>query len=426
MSDKPLPRVLLIVESCNPDWSSVPLVGYNFYRAASEIATVTLVTHDRNRQALLNRHPDDTIIFIEPKASEHRYYRLVEKLTTFKGRVVWPLYHVLAYPLYSFFDKTVREQFAARVQAGEFDLVHSLTPMMPRYPVALSKDCGATPFILGPVNGGVPFPEAFTSRGRREFSQFNFFRNIGRWIIPNYEKTYHRADKVLAGSVYTKNWIQQALGVADHKCQLMFENAVPKEFYQGGSHKITSPDNPLKIVFSGRLVPYKGCDMLIRAMAKLKDEGVFATLTIVGDGAETTALKDLVNALNLQMLVTFTGWVEQEKTREYYRAADVFGFPSVREFGGAVVMEAMACGLPCVVVDNGGIGEYVNADCGVKIAPNGEAYVIEQLAEALKNYANDRTLLHQHATNAYQRAADFSWPAKTQELKAVYRQVLEK
>ena len=51
--------------------------------------------------------------------------------------------------------------------------------------------------------------------------------------------------------------------------------------------------------------------------------------------------------------------VNQQETVDYYRKADIFCLPSAPEFGGAVVIETRACGLPCIVAENGGIGEYV-------------------------------------------------------------------
>ncbi len=421
-------KILLIIESCNPDWASVPLVGYNFFASIRELGDVTLVTHARNEKFLTPRHGHDDIAYIRPGRLEHYYYKLIERLTTFKGRVIWPLYHVLSYPMYYFFDRAVAQQFGKRVEQGEFDIVHALTPMMPRYPVEISKSCKHCAFILGPVNGGVPFPEGFKSRGRREFSQFNFFRSLGRWLIPNYVSTYRNASWVFAGSEYTQHWVAKALKVPSSRLSLLFENAVNDDFYESHlEQKLTSRKNEkiLKLIFSGRLVPYKGADMLIRAIAALSFEeaDIALHLTVVGDGPERTMLESLAKNLGVEQKIEFIGWIKQDQTRRYYAEADLFTFPSVREFGGAVVMEAMALGLPCLVVDNGGIGEYVDSSCGVKIAPHNEAYVIEQFSLAIKNYANHRDLLTQHSQAAFEKSKAFSWRAKAQQVDDVYRAV---
>lgn len=51
MPPKP-PKILLVIEQCNPDWSSVPLVAYRFYEQISQLVNVHLVTHERNKSAL--------------------------------------------------------------------------------------------------------------------------------------------------------------------------------------------------------------------------------------------------------------------------------------------------------------------------------------------------------------------------------------
>ena len=79
------------------------------------------------------------------------------------------------------------------------------------------------------------------------------------------------------------------------------------------------------------------------------------------------------------------GWVEQTETAAYYQQADVFCFPSVREFGGAVVLEAMACGLPCIVVNYGGIGEYVTTETGFKLDPVSRSQLVADMTASHPN-----------------------------------------
>lgn len=417
-------KVLLIIESCNPEWSSVPLVGYNFFKQIKLFADVTLVTHERNRPALERACSGDKIVYIEPKAIEQRYYQIAARLSSFKGRVIWPIRHLLCYPLYFYFDANVRAQFAKRIASGEFDIVHAMTPMMPRYPVSVARDCNHTPFILGPVNGGVPFPPAFRSVGLKEFSQFNFLRDIGRWITPGYRATYKKADLIIAGSSYTKEWIEKTLHVEPSRTALVYENAVPDDFYdfsptKWDEHRDSS--TPLELLFVGRLVPYKGCDMLLKAIAKVHPDSKRAIhLTVVGDGSEKRSLETLAHELGMNDQTTFTGWVEQNQTKEHYKKSDLFCFPSVREFGGAVVMEAMASGLPCVVVNNGGIGEYVDDDSGFRIDPKSESYVIEQLTQIIEQLANDKEALASLSAKAYERGKTFSWRKKGDEIKQLY------
>lgn len=107
-------------------------------------------------------------------------------------------------------------------------------------------------------------------------------------------------------------------------------------------------------------------------------------LTIVGDGPEREHVEKIVAQHALQDKVSFTGWVDQAKTVFYYQQADVFCFPSIREFGGAVALEAMACGLPCIVPDYAGLGEYVTNETGFKIEAKSREYIIAEMASKIK------------------------------------------
>lgn len=430
-------KVLLIVESCNPELSSVPLVGYNFFRAIEKFADVHLVTHCRNREALYRNGVIDNVTYYDQTRLEIFYYKLIASLSTFRGRVIWPIRHALQFPIYFFFDRFVYESFSQNVQRGDYDIVHALTPIMPRYPYKLIKACrGAakyTPFILGPVNGGVPYPKAFGSIGRKEFSYLNWIRKVGNWIVPGYKYTYSAADTILTGSTYTDSWLKDTFPKSADRMTLMYENGVSDAFYHNAypaddmasqpepNSSASDYNNEFRLLFIGRLEPYKGCDMLVEAVSGLNlVELPPIKLTIVGDGSQREELETAVKLKGLSGTIDFKGWVPHAEVPDQYGMADLFCFPSVREFGGAVVMEAMASGVPCIVVDNGGIGEYVTEKSGVKITPKGRDYVISKLQEKITELAHDRKLLQKMVVEAKERAKEFSWSNKSKRLAQIY------
>lgn len=97
-------KVLLIIEQCNPEWPSVPLVGYRFYEHISQIVDTTLVTHSRNKTALEKIRSNKDIIYIFESAFIKKYYAFVELLSKIGNKTVWPLYHTLSYAGYSEFN----------------------------------------------------------------------------------------------------------------------------------------------------------------------------------------------------------------------------------------------------------------------------------------------------------------------------------
>jgi glycosyltransferase involved in cell wall biosynthesis len=422
-------KVLLIIEQCNPEWASVPLEGYSFYEGISRLVDTTLVTHERNQSALAKAHPDRDITYIYESNFIKQYYKIASKLSRIKDKIIWPVHNTLAYPVYSEFNRLVYAKFKDSILNNHYDIVHAITPMMPRYPVKAVKACKNTPFILGPVNGGVPFPAGFKAIARQEFANFNFLRTIGRFIIPGYRQTYEKADYILAGSSYTLSLINDLFTIENHKIELFYENGIRDSFLKSEEEWIESrqalEDRKINLLFVGRLVPYKGADMLIEAVSQL-DLSIQQKilLTIVGEGSERKKLEQQVQKLNLGEKVKFTGWVNQQETRQYYSDSDIFCFPSIREFGGAVVLEAMANGLPCIVVNNGGIGEYVTEGTGFKIDPTSREFVISTLKKSIEQLVQDQALRQTMSLNAIARAKEFTWSFKTQQIVERYYKLL--
>ena len=423
-------KVLLIIEQCNPEWPSVPLVGYSFYKHISMLVDTTLVTHERNKAALEKAHPGRDIVYISESKFITRYYNIAEKLSKIKGKIIWPLYNALTYPIYAEFNHKVYSTFNKLIINGQYDIVHALTPILPRYPVKVIRACKKTPFILGPVNGGVPFPKGFQAVARQEFSYFNFLRLIGRYIIPGYRETYEKANYILSGSTYTMNLIKSLFTIKDEKIELFYENGIDDSFIKNETKagKIDDGNNAIiNLLFVGRLVPYKGADILIEAISQLEQSiQDKIKLTIVGDGPEINTLQNQVSKLYLDKKVNFTGWIEQQATVGYYRDSDVFCFPSVREFGGAVVLEAMANGLPCIVINNGGIAEYVTEETGFKIDPVSRDFVVKELKRCITNLVQNKVLRHNMSIKAIQRARNFSGSAKASAIKNIYDILLDR
>ena len=415
-------KVLLIIEQCNPEWSSVPLEGFRYYTALSRFADVTLVTHKRNEAALGRAGVVEAIMIPESRAGQI-WGMVAGLLSEFRGYINWPLRHALSYPAYAEFDWRVFHKFGDAVARGSYDVVHVFTPILPRYPVSMVKAPGDTPLVLGPVNGGLPFPAGFDDIARREFDRFNFLRGFARHI-PGFRRTYQCVDKVLAGSSATFQSLQKAFPGSDDRFELLHENGVQDEFFV---ERAARRDHGIRLLFVGRLVPYKCADAVIEAMHRLPpDIRSDATLTIVGDGPERQRLETTAQDLGLAGQVTFAGWVRQEQTLEYYRNADIFCFPSIREFGGAVVLEAMASGLPCIVADYGGIAEYVVEGTGYRLGLESREQLRAGLTRHIEDLARDGELLAAMSRKAAERAREFTWDCKARRTINIYETLRER
>jgi len=133
------------------------------------------------------------------------------------------------------------------------------------------------------------------------------------------------------------------------------------------------------LVFVGRLVSDKGCDVLVDALASLRSLGLKPTLTIVGNGPEENALRSRTNDLDLASQIEFAGVRRDAELAEILNAHRVLVVPSRwREPFGIVALEGIACGCVVIGSEDGGLKDAIGP-CGVTF-PNGS---VEGLADAI-------------------------------------------
>src|SRR5208282_3508659 len=122
---------------------------------------------------------------------------------------------------------------------------------------------------------------------------------------------------------------------------------------------------------------------------------VLPHFSVVGDGPERNRLEQLASDLGIKQHVSFYGMLPHAEAMRRLRSADIMVYPSVREFGGAVVVEALAAGaVPCVA-DFGGPGDTVHPDVGFKVALTTEGEVVTQMEKILTELVQNRQRLEQ-------------------------------
>jgi glycosyltransferase involved in cell wall biosynthesis len=410
-------RPLLIAEAANPEWVSVPLVGWSHARAIMDLSNAHLVTQVRNREAILRtglREGED-FTAIDSEAVAKRMHQL-SSLIRGKSGVNWTTSTALQTLAYPYFEHLAWQQLGARIRGGEFDVVHRITPLSPTTPSPIARKCrqANVPFILGPLNGGVPWPREFDAGRRREKEWLSYVRDVYK-LLPGYHSTRQNAAAILIGSRDT--WRQMPRSY-HHKCFYQPENAIdPARFKKRRSRRASVP---VKAVFVGRLVPYKGADMLLEASLPLLKSGRL-TLDVVGDGPEMHKLRRNVESEGLQSAVTLAGWVKHDQVQDRLLEADILTFPSIREFGGGVALEAMAVGVVPVVTNYGGLGELVTENTGFLIAMGSRNEIIGRLRETLMRLADHPELIDEKSTAAYARAHQhFTWQVKARQTVEVY------
>lgn len=192
--------------------------------------------------------------------------------------------------------------------------------------------------------------------------------------------------------------------------------------------KILSLPSDRKVVVSlGRLIPCKGHEFLLKALAML-DAGLRPYLFIGGTGPLLTPLKAMVKDLGLEGDVFFLGQVPSEEVVALLHLANIYVQPSIidrdgnTEGLGMAVLEAMACGLPCIASKVGGLVDLVvDGETGFLVCP-GDA---PNLAHTLHHLLTDDELCQQMGKAALKRVEEhFVWDRVTDKFLDVYRRLL--
>jgi glycosyltransferase involved in cell wall biosynthesis len=165
-----------------------------------------------------------------------------------------------------------------------------------------------------------------------------------------------------------------------------------------------SGDRTNDLVFVGRLVSDKGLDILIDALAILRDSSVETHLTVVGDGPERPRLEEQIARLNLQASVTFRGQHTGRQLAEILNLHAVLVIPSRwQEPFGIVAVEGIACGCVAVGADGGGLAEAIGP-CG-KTFRNGDPHDLAIVLTRLLRNDNEREILRRNAASHLARFA---------------------
>ena len=243
----------------------------------------------------------------------------------------------------------------------------------------------------------------------------------------NYPRSARAADAIIINSESLRSEIQRYLEVDERKLKLIHE-AVDHDLFRPGdagearaivaSYGVTKPF----ALFVSSLWPYKNCDGLLRAWAWARAELDGRQLAVVGAGRDErylASLKSLAAELGIADDVVFVGGVPLNRTVDFYRAADLFVYPSLNETFGLPILEAMACGCPVVTSDTSAMPETAGG-AAILADPKDPASIARAMTEAT-GPGRDRL-----RDLGFQRAAQFTWGATAAGTLDVYREVAER
>lgn len=234
-----------------------------------------------------------------------------------------------------------------------------------------------------------------------------------------------RADVVVAVSSYTAGLIE-AVGASPAELRL-----IPPGVELPSDPTPERQTRPTLLTIARLRDPYKGHDVLIRALARVRAEISDVELVVIGDGPLRGDLERLASVVGVSDAVRFLGTVSDDERDRWLRRMDVFTMPSrlpsdglAGEGFGIVYLEAAAYGKP-VVAGNvaGALDAVADGETGLLVDPTDE----QAVADALTRLLLDRELAERLGLAGAERARGFAWPLVAARLEAVLReQVVEK
>ena len=408
-------RVLVLGPECHPTQVSIPFVTYSHAAALAKLHDVTLVAGAHVEEDL--RRAKGPF-----RAIEVVRMPLLQRIKAWGFRRLSPdsqLKTAFEYPFALAFEYLAWRQLRRRIAGGEFDVVLRCYPMSAVVPSPFARFLrnGPIPFVIGPLNGGLPWPQGF-SQIQRQKGWASDLRNLYRYM-PFARTTYRYASAIIAAS----SQICSEFAVYRDKVFFIPEPGIDASLCTDDSRR-PEPGAPLELIFVGGLIPLKACDLGLRGAAPLLRAGL-ARFTVVGDGPEQERLEQLTRSLGIEHAVSFTGWLSHPEVFSRLRSADVFVFPSLKDNGAGVVFQALACGAVPVVVDFGGPGDIVYEDVGYKVPLTTESDIASRIEGILKDLASDREALARVRQRGMAYARErLTWDAKAQSTTQVLNWVI--
>ena len=283
--------------------------------------------------------------------------------------------------------------------------------------------CGGTTLLHDPAD--------LRRRGRLSWPLRSAFALDRSLKHGNESAAFKAANAVVFCSDDTMRRVIDAYGIQLAKCHTMYGGIDPKRFRppspdqrETARARFALKPGDIVLAWTGRLAPEKNLPLLIRALARCRKRP--KQVLLVGEGSSRDELRSLGSRAGVENLLTFVG--EVEDVRPYLHAADIFVFPSQGESFGISLVEAMACGLPCVALDSSD-AEVRNAcdeifgrrKCGVLIKGNNAS----EFASALDELSCDPRRRRSLGDLAVRRAhRHFTWAESGRRFESLIRRLV--
>ncbi|MEJ6006938.1 glycosyltransferase [Paucibacter sp. AS339] len=426
-TDSPAP-LLLLAYQCGPGLGSVSQIGWQWFSGMAARRPTTLLTHVRNRAAIEAEGPPPSgseVLYIDTEWFAGPLYRLAKRCFPRSEHAVFMLSQL---DWFLFDALALRRLRQLRRDGARWRLLHLVTPVTVSAPTRLHRL--GLPVLRGPLNCGLQTPPGFEQVLQEDALGLARLRLLPRFLEACLGSLRH-SRAVLVATAATRAALPSS--VRERSLPIL-ENAIdPHRFEAARPAEASQRINPadphsapiLRVCFVGRLVAVKALGLLLQAQARLLQQNIPISLEVVGDGPMRATWQAQAESHGLSRWVRWRGALGAEAVVEAMQRCQVFCLPSVRESGGAVLLEAMACGRPVIGMNFGGPAEIVDAEVGWRIEMGSEAEAVTGLCAALEEAQAHPEEAAARGARARERVlAQHTWQARLDAAETLYAQLL--
>ena len=410
-------RVLTCAFTCCPPGTpgfrgGEDLLGWNLIIQIARFHEVWTLTHALDRPTIEQALKDD------PRPNIHVQYvglpRALRPLLRIQGG------HQFYYHLWQ-----AKAYFVARRLHKEidFNLFHHITYANDWLASFIGAFLPIT-YVRGPGGGAHRTPKGFDKEYPVSGRLWEKVRSIGQWFFrhdPLFLKGQNRAGAILVCNPESMSKIPRKWS---HKVHLFPVSGIFSDDFVRPPQPPASQQE-FRVLTAGSLLRIKGFGLAIRAFLEFAGTHPVARLSIIGSGPEEPRLRRLVRHAQSRDKVCFLGWKPHDVLLSEMASHDVFLFPSLRDGGGTVVIEAMAMGRPVICLDTGGPSMHVTEDTGLKVAARSPQQAVHELADALQRLYWDKELRISLGKAARERATQlYHWDRLGERLMKIYQDSL--
>lgn len=406
-------KILLSAYICSPHKGSEAGVGWNWAKylalAGHDVCVITRKQNEASVSSELGRLGLGNLKFLYFDLPEKYHWKSWSK--TLAARMLsqgasWTVWNTAYHAAWQY----AAYKFLKGMNAtNPFDIVHHVTYASLNRVVFMDRI--GVPFVFGPGGGGERAPWRLLSgfEKRRQLTELvRYLSILFGSVSPFFYATCKSAARIYASTEQSRDLVPKKYW---SKTQIKLQLGLEPDWILESTKAQVDSSNP-RILYVGRFIYLKGMDFGIRAFARLLNDVPNATLTLVGKGPEAVRWRGLAEQLGISGSVNWIEWVDQGQLKEIYAKHDVFLFPSLHDSAGAVVLEALAHGLPVVCLDLGGPAVSVNNSCGRLARTSGCSPddVVNNLYLGLREVCEDSRLHGELSRGAVLRAKEYLWP----------------